>query len=110
MSVDNVQRYTNNNYYEKSRANFAVSLFDEQYLTFGLITYKHLKFMVLSEWSFSTDQFRNLEGHKFQVITSRYFPYMDYTPDSDQPGSTVMLRDSVDARMIQIFAATLNFT
>ncbi|KAK3887009.1 hypothetical protein Pcinc_002628 [Petrolisthes cinctipes] len=49
-------------------------------------------------------------GHKFNVITARYFPYMDYSPDSDKPGSTVTLQESVDANLLLSFADKLNFT
>ncbi|XP_042881113.1 glutamate receptor-like [Penaeus japonicus] len=56
------------------------------------------------------DQFRDMMGHQFKIVSLDWFPIMDFSRDSDESKSTVTLRDSVDVRMLKAFASTLNFT
>ncbi|XP_071546549.1 glutamate receptor ionotropic, kainate 5-like [Panulirus ornatus] len=72
------------------------------------------------EWSFNSSLPRNssllqrtnwnMMGHRLTVITLPYFPFIEAERDSDQPGTTLTPRDSVDIRMINTFAAHLNYT
>ncbi|XP_071544964.1 glutamate receptor ionotropic, delta-1-like isoform X2 [Panulirus ornatus] len=56
------------------------------------------------------DRVDNMMGHRFQLATRPYFPYMDYRTDTDEPESRVTPIDSLDFRILDVFAATLNFT
>ncbi|XP_069999103.1 glutamate receptor ionotropic, kainate 4 isoform X2 [Penaeus vannamei] len=56
------------------------------------------------------DQFRDMMGHQFKIVTLDWFPIMDFKRDSDEATSTVTPKDSVDVRMLESFASTLNFT
>lgn len=56
------------------------------------------------------DQFRDMFGHKFNIVTVAFFPFIDFYPDKDIPGSAVTMRDCLDARAIQTFSSVLNFT
>ncbi|XP_037796461.1 probable glutamate receptor [Penaeus monodon] len=49
-------------------------------------------------------------GHQFKIVTLDWFPIMDFKRDSDETTSTVTPKDSVDVRMLEAFASTLNFT
>lgn len=49
-------------------------------------------------------------GHNFRIVARFYFPTIDYTRDTDEKGTTVTLRDSLNARMLVAIAAKLNFT
>nr|XP_053641777.1 probable glutamate receptor [Cherax quadricarinatus] len=54
--------------------------------------------------------FQDFMGRKMRVVTAvPYFPYVDYKVGREAAGP-VMLLDSLDARIIQTFAAKLNFT
>ncbi|MPC44410.1 hypothetical protein E2C01_038083 [Portunus trituberculatus] len=53
---------------------------------------------------------RNFKGHKMKIVSVSHFPYVDYTLDTDLPGSIVTLKDSVDARLIISLSEKLNFT
>ncbi|XP_045590487.2 glutamate receptor ionotropic, delta-1-like [Procambarus clarkii] len=57
------------------------------------------------------ESLQDLMGNKMRIATpTQYFPYVDYQRVNEAPGTTVLLRDSIDARLIHTFAATLNFT
>ncbi|XP_069951439.1 uncharacterized protein [Cherax quadricarinatus] len=56
------------------------------------------------------DQLQDFSGHKFRVGTVAYFPYIDYKMDSNEPGSRVTLKDSLDTRLLSTFSTKLNFT
>ncbi|KAG7162345.1 hypothetical protein Hamer_G007861 [Homarus americanus] len=47
-------------------------------------------------------------GLKMKFSAIRYFPYNDYTPDSSEPGSTVTLKDCLDARLLSVLEPALN--
>ncbi|XP_071533870.1 glutamate receptor-like [Panulirus ornatus] len=53
---------------------------------------------------------QELMGHRLRVVAVSYFPYIDYERHHQVAGTTVTLRDSLDARLIVTFAAKLNFT
>ncbi|KAG7162400.1 Glutamate receptor ionotropic, kainate 1-like 1 [Homarus americanus] len=71
---------------------------------------KNLTSLIMKDIGLFHDQFQNLMGHTFQVTTAPYFPYMDYQRDSQEPGSNVTPKESVDASLINSLAAILNFT
>ncbi|XP_071546565.1 glutamate receptor ionotropic, delta-2-like [Panulirus ornatus] len=56
------------------------------------------------------DQLENFMGHEFQIRSLPFFPYMDYQRDKEEIGTTVTPRDSLDVRMLNTLASTLNFT
>ncbi|XP_063609100.1 uncharacterized protein LOC134783233 [Penaeus indicus] len=56
------------------------------------------------------DEFRNFYGHKFRVVTLRYFPFIEYTRESDAPGTKVSPRDCLDLRILSTLASRNNFT
>ncbi|XP_064110454.1 uncharacterized protein LOC135218231 [Macrobrachium nipponense] len=56
------------------------------------------------------DRLLDLEGHKFRVLSMPTFPYCAYRRDSDTPGSTLTLLDSVDKRLLEAVSTHLNFT
>nr|XP_053641783.1 glutamate receptor ionotropic, delta-1-like [Cherax quadricarinatus] len=57
-----------------------------------------------------SDELENLRGHRFRVVTVPYFPYMDYYLKGEERGGQICPRDSLDVRLINTFAATINFT
>ncbi|XP_042233443.1 probable glutamate receptor [Homarus americanus] len=57
-----------------------------------------------------TEQVKTLMGREMTVVAVPYFPYVDYTPLSDEPGGLVQLKDSIDTRILEAFATALNFT
>ncbi|XP_042858602.1 uncharacterized protein LOC122244695 [Penaeus japonicus] len=56
------------------------------------------------------DEFGNFNGHRFKAVAKKYFPYMDAVPDSNEPGSTLTVLDSLDTRIFHALAQYLNFT
>ncbi|XP_042233435.1 uncharacterized protein LOC121873798 [Homarus americanus] len=59
---------------------------------------------------FYHEPFHNFMGHKMQFSTVPYFPYMDYTRHSEEPGTIVTVKDSLDARLLSTFATKLNIS
>ncbi|KAK7086540.1 hypothetical protein SK128_005979, partial [Halocaridina rubra] len=55
-------------------------------------------------------QLQNMHGYQFRIVSVTYFPFMDYTLDSNSSASTVTPLDSLDFRMLKIFSKKLNFT
>ncbi|KAK8377673.1 hypothetical protein O3P69_013959 [Scylla paramamosain] len=55
------------------------------------------------------DRFR-LTGRTLRVVAKTYFPYFHYERVSDKPGTLVLPRDSLNARMIAAIATAYNFT
>ncbi|MPC61459.1 hypothetical protein E2C01_055531 [Portunus trituberculatus] len=49
-------------------------------------------------------------GHQFRVVTLSHFPFIDYKPVNDYPGTVIHLTDSLNARMLRTLAFYLNFT
>nr|XP_045620074.1 ionotropic receptor 21a-like [Procambarus clarkii] len=69
------------------------------------------KYMYGTMYKYMYDSFEDLKGHKMRIVTpSEGFPYIDYQRVRETPGSPVVLKDSLDARLIKAFAAKLNFT
>ncbi|KAK4326199.1 hypothetical protein Pmani_003267 [Petrolisthes manimaculis] len=56
------------------------------------------------------DPLSDLKGHTFRVATISYFPYIDYKRDNEEPGTTVTPLDSVNVRILDALANSLNFT
>ncbi|KAK4315687.1 hypothetical protein Pmani_013086 [Petrolisthes manimaculis] len=56
------------------------------------------------------DPVRNLRGHIFRVVTIAYFPYIDYKRHREEPGTTVTPLDSLNVRILDTIADSLNFT
>ncbi|MPC40548.1 hypothetical protein E2C01_034109 [Portunus trituberculatus] len=56
------------------------------------------------------NQFQDCRGHAFQVVSMDWFPFLSFSRDTQRPGTTVTPQDSVDVRMLQAVARTLNFT
>ncbi|XP_069182988.1 probable glutamate receptor [Procambarus clarkii] len=57
------------------------------------------------------ERFEDLMGNKMRIVAATpAFPFVDYERVSENPGTAVVLRDSLDARLIRNFAAKLNFT
>ncbi|XP_069951449.1 uncharacterized protein [Cherax quadricarinatus] len=54
------------------------------------------------------EQFHNFWGKNLKMSTVLYFPFMDYTLENSEPGSTVSLKDCLDARLLSLFAKALN--
>ncbi|XP_069951447.1 glutamate receptor ionotropic, kainate 2-like [Cherax quadricarinatus] len=54
------------------------------------------------------EQFHNFWGKNLKMSTVLYFPFMDYTLENSEQGSTVSLKDCLDARLLSLFAKTLN--
>ncbi|MPC10979.1 hypothetical protein E2C01_003627 [Portunus trituberculatus] len=54
---------------------------------------------------------RVFNGHKFRVVTIKYFPTIDHEPEGAGGLDTrVRLRDSLNTRMLVDIARHLNFT
>lgn len=49
-------------------------------------------------------------GHMFKIVAQPFFPLTGYTRNSEEPGTTVTLIDSVDLRMLNSFITHANFT
>ncbi|XP_069995697.1 probable glutamate receptor [Penaeus vannamei] len=56
------------------------------------------------------DEFGDFNGHKFTVVAKRYFPYMDASLETNEPGSRLTVLDSLDTRIFLALARYLNFT
>lgn len=56
------------------------------------------------------DPLADFHGHFFQLTTVPYFPYVAYSTDTPEKGTTVTLQDSLNVRILHTFAAALNFT
>ncbi|KAG7162435.1 putative Proteasome subunit alpha type-2-like 15, partial [Homarus americanus] len=61
-----------------------------------LILQKNLTSLIQQPAHLFPEQFHNLMGYKYRVVALRYFPYMDYERDRDEPGTTVTPKDSLD--------------
>ncbi|XP_069951448.1 glutamate receptor-like [Cherax quadricarinatus] len=56
------------------------------------------------------EQFLNFWNTKMQFSALVKYPFMDYKADSDEPGSTVTLKNGLDARLLFLFAKRLNIS
>ncbi|KAK3850165.1 hypothetical protein Pcinc_043110 [Petrolisthes cinctipes] len=52
----------------------------------------------------------NFRGHEFNIVTLDWYPFMDFTRDSDAVATTVTPQDSLDFRILTAIASSLNFT
>ncbi|XP_071532991.1 glutamate receptor-like [Panulirus ornatus] len=57
-----------------------------------------------------SDKLQNLMGHTLQVVTKSYFPFIDYQHNSSHPDGPLSPLDALDTRILNAFAARLNFT
>ncbi|XP_063870822.1 glutamate receptor ionotropic, delta-2-like isoform X1 [Scylla paramamosain] len=62
-----------------------------------------------ANFTFFQDRVR-LTGRTLRVVAKNYFPYFRYERVSDEPGTLVLPRDSLNARMIAAIATAYNFT
>ncbi|KAK3864347.1 hypothetical protein Pcinc_029961 [Petrolisthes cinctipes] len=58
----------------------------------------------------SHDQFKDLGGHRFQVVAIRNFPYTDFIEHGEEPGAEVEFTQSIDDELFTLLSAKLNFT
>ncbi|XP_069951446.1 glutamate receptor-like [Cherax quadricarinatus] len=70
----------------------------------NLASFTHSKYDLFQE------QFHNFWGKEMKFSTIIYFPYTDYTLDNSEPGSTVSLKDSLDARLLSLVTEKLNIS
>ncbi|XP_069951695.1 uncharacterized protein [Cherax quadricarinatus] len=59
---------------------------------------------------FLADEETTLMGHKLRVVAVNNFPYIDFEFNVSDPGGIITIKDSIDKRLINTFAAALNFT
>ncbi|XP_045111259.1 glutamate receptor ionotropic, delta-2-like [Portunus trituberculatus] len=55
-------------------------------------------------------QFQDFHRHTLRIVACSWFPFIDFTKGSGSPGSTITLRDSLDARTLKALSSKLNFT
>ncbi|XP_063600694.1 probable glutamate receptor [Penaeus indicus] len=77
-------------------------------------------YRLIHNWRFSADvasdviiwdnKEDNCMGHEFHIVALKYAPYMDYSRDSEHPGSLLQPLDSLDYRILRTLAQVLNFT
>ncbi|XP_066957513.1 glutamate receptor ionotropic, delta-1-like [Macrobrachium rosenbergii] len=58
----------------------------------------------------SVDPVENFQGTKFRVTSLSYFPYIDNRLNSEEPGRTVTILDSLDKRILDTLTGHANFT
>ncbi|XP_068245066.1 probable glutamate receptor [Palaemon carinicauda] len=56
------------------------------------------------------NEVKNLHGYLMRIISIAFTPYADYIQNKDGPGGIVTLLDSLDKRLIEIFAPVMNFS
>ncbi|XP_063875893.1 uncharacterized protein LOC135108664 [Scylla paramamosain] len=56
------------------------------------------------------NQFQDFQGHTLRIVACSWFPFIDFSNGSGSPGSTITLRDSLDARTLNVLSSKLNFT
>ncbi|XP_045107148.1 glutamate receptor-like [Portunus trituberculatus] len=56
------------------------------------------------------DEFGNFQKHKVKIVSVSYFPFVDFGKKTNESGTIVTLKDSLDARLIKNFAKKINFT
>ncbi|XP_068221286.1 glutamate receptor ionotropic, delta-1-like [Palaemon carinicauda] len=62
------------------------------------------------ERNFFPDQFKNFNGHTLRMAVKSFFPFADFIPDTDEPGSSVQFVDCLEVRMLREMARKLNLT
>ncbi|KAG0717642.1 hypothetical protein GWK47_054018 [Chionoecetes opilio] len=56
------------------------------------------------------EHMRSFNGHKFKIVSVGYIPYVDYTRNKEEPGTTITLTNCLDAYNLSTLSKTLNFT
>ncbi|KAK8378426.1 hypothetical protein O3P69_011133 [Scylla paramamosain] len=56
------------------------------------------------------DHFRSLNGHHFNIVSTRYIPYVDYQKDNEQSDATLTLTHSMDEYNLSELSKKLNFS
>ncbi|KAA0192262.1 Ionotropic receptor 131 [Hyalella azteca] len=57
------------------------------------------------------DETKNFRGHQFNIVTMDWFPLITFTKNSSKvPGAVVTPDDSLDYRILTLFARNFNFT
>ncbi|KAK4313629.1 hypothetical protein Pmani_015033 [Petrolisthes manimaculis] len=72
--------------------------------------WKHNHFLTNVQLFHGDVEFKDLGGHSLRYIAVHYFPYIAFTPDTDQPLSKVTPIDSLDYRLILAFSEKMNYT
>nr|XP_053641782.1 uncharacterized protein LOC128695304 [Cherax quadricarinatus] len=81
-----------------------------QSLTLQSLTLHKLPLNSRQRIPLAKEQFQDFFGSKMRFSVLASFPYTDYTLDSDKPGSTVSLRNCLDARMLFLLSKKLNIS
>ena len=76
-------------------------------LFINLFTFQYLSFTILFNIS---DQFKDFKGYKVRVVSMDWFPFIDFKRSENETNNVVEPLDSLDYRMLQAIAQTLNFT
>ncbi|XP_064077499.1 probable glutamate receptor isoform X1 [Macrobrachium nipponense] len=56
------------------------------------------------------EPFRNMLGHRLNIVNLDWYPFVDFVRDSNEVSTTVTPLDSVDVRMLLAISKALNFT
>ncbi|XP_068238799.1 glutamate receptor ionotropic, kainate 3-like [Palaemon carinicauda] len=56
------------------------------------------------------EPFRNMLGHRLNIVNLDWYPFVDFVRDSDEVATTVTPMDSLDVRMLRAISKALNFT
>ncbi|XP_045129122.1 uncharacterized protein LOC123514931 [Portunus trituberculatus] len=56
------------------------------------------------------DEFGNLAGHQFRIVSMDWYPFLSFRRDSNASDTTVTPLDSLDFRMLTAVSSVLNFT
>ncbi|XP_063850614.1 uncharacterized protein LOC135094449 [Scylla paramamosain] len=56
------------------------------------------------------DEFGNLAGHRFRIVSMDWYPFLSFRRDSNASATTVTPLDSLDFRMLSAVSSVLNFT
>ncbi|XP_069190850.1 glutamate receptor ionotropic, delta-1-like [Procambarus clarkii] len=76
-----------------------------------VILHNYLNFPELYDTILTINEdLQDMRGHKFLLTTRPYFPYCDYYAVNNKPEALVILKDSLDTRILNIFAMKLNFS
>ncbi|KAG0717090.1 hypothetical protein GWK47_055135 [Chionoecetes opilio] len=56
------------------------------------------------------EHMRSFNGHKFKIVSVGYIPYVDYTRNKEEPGTTITLTKMPGCLQLVHVIKTLNFT
>ncbi|XP_069951438.1 glutamate receptor ionotropic, delta-1-like [Cherax quadricarinatus] len=120
--------HTNNDSLQRIRSSFRKVFTQETIARGGVWVYRRCMYCnngeadarVISHWVITPklqdiahlfqDEVQTLAGHKLRVVAVPHFPYMDFEFNARDPGGIITVKDTVDKRLINTFAAALNFT